>query len=134
MVIDWESSGAPPRVDGHRYAMTYICVTTGGPLLGPLWNLPRAEVRRGLFRCAMRAEMGPMLASSDRSREIGIFLRKGFQRAPEPGGALLPLAGCGRSDSRGRSGPSPPDPCSGGARAPPPGASRPRLARPSARR
>ena len=126
-MTDWESSVTPPHVDGYRYAMTYICVTTGGPLLGPLWNLPRAEVRRGFFRCATRAKMGPMLVSSDRSREIGIFLREGFQRAPEPWGDLLPLAGFGMSNSPSKSAPSPQDLCSGWARAPPPGRESPPL-------
>ena len=68
-----------------------------------------------------------MLASSDRSREIGIFLRKGFQRAPGPWGDLRPPAEFGMPNVPSRSAPSPQDPCLGWARAPPPGREPPPL-------
>ncbi|CAK0840013.1 unnamed protein product, partial [Prorocentrum cordatum] len=70
VVIDVEGRIAPPDVDGYAYVLTYICVTTGAPLLEPLKHLQHSEVRRAFFRCATRAKTWPMLVSSDRGKEF----------------------------------------------------------------
>ncbi|CAK0811447.1 unnamed protein product, partial [Prorocentrum cordatum] len=70
VVIDVEGRITPPDVDGFAYVLTYICVTTGAPLLEPLKHLQHSEVRRAFFRCATRAKTWPMLVSSDRGKEF----------------------------------------------------------------
>ncbi|CAK0865466.1 unnamed protein product, partial [Prorocentrum cordatum] len=70
VVIDVEGRITPPDVDGFAYVLTYICVTTGAPLLEPLKNLQHCEVRRAFFRCATRAKTWPMLVRSDRGKEF----------------------------------------------------------------
>ena len=55
---------------GSAYVRTWICATTGAPLIEHFGSTRNSDLRRAAVRCATRAKTWPMLIGHDRGKEF----------------------------------------------------------------